>query len=91
MNKTEFIDAMAKATGFTKVDTSKFLEAFTGVIKSTLKKTGEVRLVGFGTFKSVKVAERSVRNPQTGKNILVPKHNRPKFVPGKELKESVNK
>jgi len=66
------------------------LEALIGGVKSTLKKSGNVSIVGFGTFAVSKRAARSGRNPRTGAAIKIKAAKVPKFRPGKALKDAVN-
>jgi DNA-binding protein HU-beta len=61
-----------------------------GGVKSTLKKSGSVSLVGFGTFTVSKRAARSGRNPRTGASIKIKAAKVPKFRAGKALKDAVN-
>ena len=49
-----------------------------------------VTIQGFGTFKTVAVAERKGRNPQTGDEITIPAHKKVVFKPSKQFKEKVN-
>ncbi len=91
MNKTELVDAMAKASGLSKKDSEKALKAFTETVTKELKKKGKVQLIGFGTFETTKRAARTGRNPQTGKDIKIPAATVPKFKAGKALKDTVNK
>ena len=91
MNKSELIDHVAKKTGLPKTKAQTAVEAIFEGIKSTLKKGGEVRLVGFGTFSVAKRAATTGRNPRTGEKINIPASKQPKFKAGKELKEAVNK
>lgn len=90
MKKIELVRAIAKATEMTQVQASEALDATLSIIKKTLKKKEDVRLVGFGSFKVTKRAARTGINPQTKKPIKIPACNVAKFVPGKELKELVN-
>ncbi|MBQ9512749.1 MAG: HU family DNA-binding protein [Lachnospiraceae bacterium] len=90
MNRQELIDAMAKETGLSKKETEACLKAFIDVTGKTLKKGGEVSLVGFGTFKVGKRAARNGQNPQTGAKIKIPAAKVPKFKAGKGLKDLVN-
>lgn len=90
MNKTEFIEAIAKELGATKADVAKFLAAEQEVITKTLKKGNSVQLVGFGTYSVVKRAARKGHNPMTGKEIKIPACKAPKFKPGKGLKDALN-
>jgi DNA-binding protein HU-beta len=89
VNKNELIDAVAAATGLTKADAEKALEAVFESIGDALKKGLEVRLVGFGTFSVTKRAASEGRNPRTGEKIQIPASKLPKFRAGKGLKEAV--
>ena len=90
MNKTELVDAIAKATGLKKTESEKAVKAFTDIVSKELKKKGKVQLVGFGTFETAKRAARTGKNPQTGAAIKIPAATVPKFKPGKALKDAVN-
>ncbi len=89
MNKSELIEAIAKATDLSKADSGNALAAIVETITKTLKKGGQVALVGFGTFKISKRAARLGRNPQTGAPLKIPARKVPRFVAGKTLKDSV--
>lgn len=90
MNKMQLVAAIAAKMGATKTEAAKFLSAFAEVVSHSLQQGDKVMMIGFGSFSTVKVAERNVRNPQTGVNIKVPVHMRVKFSVGKQLKEEVN-
>lgn len=91
MNKNELIASIAGATGLTKTDSAKALDAFIASVTKSLKAGNEVRLVGFGTFGVTKRAATTGRNPRTGDAIKIPARKVAKFKPGKALQESVNK
>ncbi len=91
LNKTELVEAIAKATGLSKKDSEKAVKAFTDTVTKELKKKGKVQLVGFGTFETAKRAARTGKNPQTGAAIKIPAATVPKFKAGKALKDTVNK
>ena len=90
MNKSELIDHIAKQADISKAAATRALEALIGGVKSTLKKSGNVSIVGFGTFAVSKRAARSGRNPRTGAAIKIKAAKVPKFCPGKALKDAVN-
>ncbi len=90
MNKNELVDAVAAATDMTKADATKAVEAVFESITRSLKKGGEVRLVGFGTFHVTSRAASMGRNPRTGEEIKIPASKLPKFKAGKGLKDAVN-
>ncbi len=91
MNKAELIEAMAKSSGLSKADSDRALSAVIDTISKTLKKGGQVALVGFGTFKVSKRNARTGRNPQTGATIKIPARKVPRFTAGKALKDTVAK
>ena len=52
MNKGELIEAVANATGSTKADAGRAIDATVDSITGALKKGDTVTLIGFGTFKT---------------------------------------
>ena len=90
MNKAELVAAMAENAGLSKKDAEAALKAFTDVVAEELKKGEKIQLVGFGTFEVSERAERTGRNPQSGKEMVIPASKAPKFKAGKALKDMVN-
>ncbi len=90
MNKTELINHIAESAEISKAAAGRALDAMIDGVKTTLKKGGDVTLVGFGTFAVGKRAARSGRNPRTGDTIKIKAAKVPKFRPGKALKEALN-
>ncbi len=90
MNKMQLIEAIANEADVTKATAASCLDAFINAVTKTLKKKGEVRLVGFGTFATTKRKATTGRNPQTGAEIKIPASVQPKFKAGKALKEALN-
>ena len=91
-NSKDLVNAIAEATGSTKVEAKRMLESIISNIKAHLgDASGDqtVRLVNFGTFKVVERKARKGRNPQTGKAMDIPAKNVVKFTVGKALKEGV--
>ena len=72
MNKTELVEKIAKETGLTKKDTEAALKSFIEVVTNELSKSGEVSLIGFGTFTTAKRAARTGINPKTKEQIKIP-------------------
>lgn len=91
MNKTELVDAIAKRSGLTKVDSKKALEAFLTAVQAALVKGDAVQLIGFGTFKVSARKARQGRNPRTGEVIKIAASKVPVFSAGSALKDAVNK
>ena len=90
MSKTELVAAIAEKTGLTKKDSEAAVNAFIGTVTEQLKKGEKVQLIGFGTFEVSERAERTGRNPQTGKEMTIAASKAPKFKAGKALKDAVN-
>ncbi len=91
MKKIELVREIARNTKLSQTQASQTLETTIEIIKNPLRKHEEVRLVGFGSFKVSTRQSRTGINPQTKKQIRIPATNVAKFVPGKELREIVNK
>ena len=54
MNKQQLIEAIANEVEVTKATAAACLDAFINTVTKVLKKKGDVRLVGFGTFTTAK-------------------------------------
>ena len=89
MNKSELIQAIADEAELSKYDAEEFVNAFVSVVTQELKDGNDVTLVGFGVFHVSERAERQGRNPQTGETLTIPATKKPRFRPGKPLKEAV--
>ncbi|MCI6631977.1 MAG: HU family DNA-binding protein [Sutterella sp.] len=89
MNKSEMVEAIAKQADLPKTKAEAALKAFIETTKKTLKKGGEVQLIGFGTFCVAKRSARTGRNPQTGEAIKIKASKLPKFKPGKSFKDAI--
>jgi DNA-binding protein HU-beta len=61
VNKNDLIAEVADRSGLSKADATKAVDYVFDIITETLKKGEEVRLVGFGTFKSRRRSSRSSR------------------------------
>lgn len=90
MNKSELIDQIAKSAEISKAAASRALDATVDAVKGSLKNSGVVSLVGFGTFYVSERAARSGRNPRTGASIKIKAAKVPKFRAGKALKDACN-
>lgn len=93
MNKSDLVDALADATGMTKADAGRAVDALFspdgGVIAQTLKKGGRVQITGFGTFEAKSRKARTGRNPRTGETIKIAATKTPSFRAGKGLKDGI--
>jgi DNA-binding protein HU-beta len=88
MNKGDLINEVAKVVR-TKKEAQAVVECVLDSITKTLKKKGEVALVGFGSFTVSKRKARTGRNLRTGEAITIEARNIPKFMAGKALRDAV--
>ena len=90
MNKSELIEALAASTEVSKVAAGKSIDALVGIITKTVAKGNDVALIGFGTFKAVKRAARTGKNPKTGEVLKIAATTVPKFSAGASFKLAVS-
>ncbi len=91
MNKSEFIDAVAKKANGTKIATEVVVNAALETITEALAKGDSVQFVGFGTFGVTERKARTGRNPQTGKEIKIAAKKVVRFKAGAALSAAANK
>lgn len=90
MLKQDFIaEIQAKLGGKTKKECGEFLDAFQETVYDALSRGEEVKLTGFGTFKTRKTSAREGFNPQTKEKIKIAATVTPTFKPGATFKEAV--
>ena len=94
MNKSDLVDALASASGMTKADASRAVDAMfspsDGIIAGALRGGHRVQITGFGTFEVKHRKARMGRSPRTGQSIHISASNSPAFKAGKGLKDAVN-
>ncbi|MFM0076572.1 HU family DNA-binding protein [Paraburkholderia sediminicola] len=91
MNKQELVDAVAAATGESKVMTGETIDGVIAAITGALAKGDTVQLIGFGSFSRGARAARVGRNPSTGAEIQIPAAKTVKFTAGKAFKDALNR
>lgn len=90
VTKSDLVNKIFEKTGFSKKDTSLFIDSYHESVKDALVKGEKVQLVGFGNYEVRERAARKGRNPQTGEEIAVAATKVPAFKAGKNLKDAVN-
>lgn len=91
MNKAQLVEKLATKMKVTKAHSECVLDAALDIIQTAVARGEEVKLVGFGTFSRSKRKARTGRNPQTGESFNLPAMEIPRFRPGKDFKNKVNK
>jgi DNA-binding protein HU-beta len=90
MNKAELIADVAERIGDSKQRGEEAVNAVFDAITAALKRGDDVRLPSFGVFAVSETPARMGRNPQTKEPVQIPAGKRPRFRPGKALKEALN-
>ena len=90
MTKAEFVELVQKTGEFeSKAAAERAVKAFIEAVTEALVNKETVSLVGFGTFSTVDVPEKSGKVPGTNKTYTKKAHTAPKFKIGKTLKDAV--
>ncbi len=92
MTKTALIASLADQLGVSKKLASELVNSFIDTVIAGVKKTGEVRVQGFGTFKASKRKAREGVNPQNpSQKIKIPAMKVVTFKAGSEFKGAIKK
>ncbi len=90
MIKADFVELVQKNGEFeSNAEAQRVVNAFISSVTEALVKKESVSLVGFGTFSTVDVAEKTGKIPGTEKTYTKAAHTAPKFKIGKTLKDAV--
>ena len=93
MNKSGLVESLADATGITKADASRTVDALfgtdDGIISRALREGDRVQITGFGTFEAKHRKARMGRNPRTGATIHIAASKTPGFRAGKGFKDAI--
>ena len=89
MNKTEFIERVAKEADGPVSEAQRYFDAVENVVTSALKAGEEVQITGFGKFYVQERKAREGRNPQTGEKMKIAAQKVPAFSAGNALKEAI--
>ena len=89
ITKNKFSQILAERLNISKKQGLEFLDAFVDEVTKALKHGEKVNITGFGIFKVSDRKARMGRNPATGAEIHIPASKKPRFTPGKLLKEAI--
>ena len=90
VNKADLVDLIAQKHELSKTMSKAILDDLLQAIIGTVKKGGDVGLIGFGTFKQQSRAARTGFNPSTKQPVKIAAQKVPKFVPGAAFKAAVD-
>ena len=88
-NKQDLITKVAETAELSKKQAALVVNTVFETISESLSNGEKVQIIGFGSFDVRERAERKGRNPQTGKELVIPASKVPGFKAGKALKEVV--
>lgn len=91
MNKTEFINELAKRTDRPVTEMYKFVNDFFTLTTEILAREEDILFLGFGRFSPRKQNARPVRNPKTGAPAMFYGRTTVSFKPGKDLLQTINR
>jgi DNA-binding protein HU-beta len=89
IKKNQLAQKLAEKMGVSKKQGVEWIDAFTEEVTNYLRKGEKINITGFGIFK---VSDRKARegvNPRTGEKIQIAASKKPRFTPGKLLKEAI--
>jgi len=89
IKKAQLAQILADRMSVSKKDGIAWIDAFTEEITKVMRKGDKVNITGFGVFKVADRKAREGRNPRTGETIQIKASKKPRFTPGKLLKEAI--
>jgi integration host factor subunit alpha len=90
MTKADLVDLIYERVGLSKREAGEVVEAVFAIIRGALRKSGKVKISGFGTFVVSRKHARRGRNPQTGEPITIDSRRVLTFKPSQVLRGRVN-
>jgi DNA-binding protein HU-beta len=91
VGKQDLVSRVAQNANVPNKQAEKVMNSFIDTVIISMERGEEVRLTGFGTFKTVARAPRKGRHPRTGQEMEIPGSTRPTFTPGSRLVEAARK
>ena len=91
MNKSQLIEALAKAENITLKKAEIVVNALFENMSDALVQLERIEIRGFGSFKVKEYSGYKGRNPKTGELIKVDGKRLPFFKVGKEMREIVDR
>ncbi|MBW1692193.1 MAG: integration host factor subunit beta [Deltaproteobacteria bacterium] len=90
MNKSQLVEALAKAENLTIKTAEDVVNTFFREMEKSLTNDSRIEVRGLGSFKIKKYDSYNGRNPKTGRIIKVDGKKLPFFKVGRDLKERVD-
>lgn len=90
MQKRTFVSLVAAKTGLTKKDSEQTMDAIFETLSEILSQGEHLAVSQFGSFVPKKRAARTVRNPRTGEQMIMPPSTTVALKLSQNLKEKMN-
>ena len=90
MNKSDVIQDVAGASGVSKSDVEKVIDAFFDTVRSAASNGDRVAWPSFGSFSVTQRQARTGRNPRTGEPVPIAASKALKFSASSSLKTALN-
>ena len=91
MNKSAIIARVAARLGLNKFSAGGAVDTVFEAIAEGLAKEEDVRIAGFGTFRTRSRAARTGSNPRSGESVAIPASKSPSFKAAKALRDAVKR
>ena len=91
MNKSAIVARVAARLGLSRFRAEIAMDTVLDAIAEGLAKEEDVRIAGFGTFRTRSRAAREGRNPATGESVQIAASKTPSFKAAKRLREAVER
>jgi DNA-binding protein HU-beta len=88
-SRSDIVATIAGDQGIPQTQVDNIVRAYESQITNSLSSGGEVRLAGFGNFKTSQRAARVGRNPQTGGAVKIAARTVARFSPSKAMKDAL--
>lgn len=89
IKKSQLGQMLGEKMGVSKKQGMEWVDAFTELVTSAMRRGDKVNITGFGIFKVADRKAREGRNPRTGETIQIKASKKPRFTAGKLLKEAI--
>lgn len=90
MTSIEFIRALSLKTGVPQKKTLETVELLCKLMENKLKEGESVTIMNFGSFEVRQSAQRTINNPKTKHQMIVPQKKKLIFYPVELLKQLIN-
>lgn len=86
----DFVDSFSTVSGQSKSFSKTFIRDTFQLIREGLVNDGYANIKGLGIFRLQEVADKTIKNPKTGKTTHIKAHNKVVFKPEKALRDKIN-